>query len=84
MTLEEIIECPSLWEALTPAEQEAFFAPMLNVTRPERESAVHKESQSNKPIKEKKMSEAKMRFSQLSPEKQAQMRMFLDEEGIEL
>lgn len=80
MTLEEIIESPALWEALSPAEQEAFFAPMLNVTRPERESAIHKET---KP-KEKKMSDRDKRFSMLSPEKQAQMRLLLDEEGIEL
>lgn len=82
MTLEEIIECPSLWEALSPAEQEAFFAPMLNVTRPERESAIHKGNDNNE--RKPRMSERQKQFSLLSPEKQMLMKSFLDEEGIEL
>lgn len=80
MTLEEVIESPALWEALSPQEQETFFAPMLDVTRPEREIAVHKERKGGG----SKMSERQMKFSLLSKEKQQLMKALLDEEGIEI
>jgi hypothetical protein len=82
MTLEQIIESPSLWEALSPTEQEAFFAPMLDVTRPDRETAIHKETKSSRGGKG--LSDRQLKFLSLSKEKQQMMKAILDEEGIEL
>lgn len=86
MTLEEVIESPALWEALTPQEQEAFFAPYLNVTRPDRESAIHKDTKKSVGEQSRvgRMSKHEKLFASLSKEKQAQMKLILDEEGIEL
>jgi hypothetical protein len=81
MTLEEVIEAPASWEALTPAKQEAFFAPYLNVTRPDRESAIHKEKKSSSGGG--KMSDRKRAFLAMDKDKQMQLLELMKEEGLE-
>lgn len=54
MSIEELLKYSAdQAEAMTDAERQAFFAPYLDITRPERESAIYKEAGSGKTRKEK-------------------------------
>lgn len=49
MTLEQLLECDAdKLEAMSVQELEKFFEPMLDITRPERDSAIYKESNSGR------------------------------------
>lgn len=56
MTLEELLESsPEALEAMSQKELEDFFAPMLDITRPERPSAIYKDGDRNKSKKLSKL-----------------------------
>lgn len=72
-------------ESLTDVQLEVHFAPLLNVTRPDRETAIHKEKVTNITGKRMpKMSEAEQMLLSMAPEKRALLEKLSKEQGLDL
>ncbi len=84
LTLEELLNCSaSQLEAMTDKELEDHFGPMLAFTRPDRETAIHKEK---KTITHRtpKLSNIDQLMLGLSPEKRKMLEDMSKEQGIDL
>ena len=69
---------------MSDIELEAHFAPMLQFTRPDRDTAIHKEKRSPIATKSRKMSDIEQMLLGLSPEKRATLERMSKEQGIDL
>lgn len=73
-------------ESLTDAQLEAHFAPMLNFTRPDRETAAYKEEKKATVKKQKKpgFGDIDQLFLSMPDEKRAKLQQMAKEQGIDL
>lgn len=84
MTLETLLGCPETWETLSDKQLEEYFKDALDITRPDRPSAVYKETQNEKVSKKKPMSDAQMTFRNMDSEKQKKLHELAKAQGLDL
>lgn len=88
MTLEELLGCPEKWESLSDKQIIDYFDSfgVFNITRPDRESAVYKESDSTKKKEKKENKDDKMQltFRSLDKEKKDKLFELAKAQGVDL
>lgn len=86
MTLEKLLECSATeLEAMSDIELEAHFTPMLQFTRPDRETAIFKPKKGSSTTgRQKKLSEVDQMLMNLSPEKRKFLEGLAKEQDIDL
>ena len=86
MTLEELLDFSAdKAEALSDIELEAFFAPFLNVTHPDRDSAIYREKESSGSSgKKKSLSKVDQLLLDMPDEKRQMLLKMAKEEGLDL